>query len=160
MIIRAAAPDDFESIAALVATAFGRPDEARMVDEARAGGHALVEFVAVEEDEILGHVLFNRMICQPALLIAGLAPLAVSPPRQGQGVGTALAGHGLEACRAVGARGCVVLGAPAYYDRFGFTAAPNTVRSPYAGLPAFQTLEFEPGVFGRPIAIAYPPVFD
>jgi len=160
VILRDAAPTDHDSIRDVVTAAFGRVDEAGIVDRVRAASHALIELVAELDGEIVGHVLFGRMICEPASLAAGLAPLAVAPHRQGAGVGTALARHGLAACRALGAKGCVVLGAPAYYGRFGFCAAPETLRSRYAGLAAFQVLEFEPGAFAGPVSIAYPPAFD
>jgi predicted N-acetyltransferase YhbS len=65
----------------------------------------------------------------------------------------------LETCRALGVKACVVLGSPAYYGRFGFTSAPATIISPYAGLSAFQALEFETGVLAQPISIAYPSAF-
>jgi putative acetyltransferase len=157
--IRLVAPNDFPAVRSLVAAAFGRTDEADIVETVRTGGAALVELVAEAGGEIVGHVLFNRMTCAPALLAAGLAPLAVAPSRQGQGIGAALVRRGLDACRARGAKGCVVLGAPPYYGRFGFTAAPATIASPYAGLAAFQSLEFESGVFARPIAVQYPSAF-
>ena len=159
MKIRSATAADHAAISAVVAAAFGRSDEAGMVEASRAGGDALLEFVAVNGGAIVGHILFNRMTCAPDLLVAGLAPLAVEPHSQGQGAGAALARRGLEACRALGVKACVVLGAPAYYGRFGFTAAPATIASPYAGLPAFQALEFEPEVLARPISIAYPSAF-
>ena len=50
----------------------------------------------------------------------GLGPVAVEPERQRERIGTALIEHGLAHLRARGARGCVVLGDPAYYRRFGF----------------------------------------
>jgi len=159
VIVRAAAAADHPAIRSVVAAAFDRAEEADIVEAVRVDGAALVELVAVEDGETVGHVLFNRMTCRPALFAAGLAPLAVAPNHQGRGVGTALARAGLGRCRDLGAKACVVLGAPAYYGRFGFSVAPNTVSSPYAGLAAFQALEFEPGALARPIAVAYPSAF-
>jgi predicted N-acetyltransferase YhbS len=66
---------------------------------------------------------------------------------------------GLDTCRVLGVEGCVVLGDPAYYGRFGFIRAPATLASPYAHLAAFQALAFAPGVFDRPLTAAYPSAF-
>ena len=79
--------------------------------------------------EVAGYVLFMR--CQPPMLAgAGLGPLAVAPQFQGCGVGTALTRAGLEACRARAVVACFVLGAPAYYGRFGFVSSAGTAASP------------------------------
>ena len=157
MNIRPAAPADVAAIRALVSAAFGRDGEADIVEAVRAAGDALVELVAGDSGEIVGHVLFNRMTCAEAL--AGLAPLSVAPTHQSKGIGAALARAGLDACRGLGIQGCVVLGDPAYYGRFGFARAPATLSSPYAHLDAFQALPFESGVFDRPLAAAYPSDF-
>ena len=54
----------------------------------------------------------------------GLGPVAVSPSRQRQGIGQALVNEGLEAIRTLGAQGCVLVGEPAFYNRFGFRHDP------------------------------------
>jgi putative acetyltransferase len=157
VIVRAAAPADFAAVRAVTAAAFDRDEEADIVEAVRAAGEGLAELVAEDGGEIIGHVLFNRMTCPTPL--TGLAPLSVDPAHQNKGVGAALTRAGLEACRNLGVRGCVVLGDPAYYGRFGFIRAPATLSSPYAHLAAFQALAFEPGVFDRPLAAAYPSAF-
>jgi putative acetyltransferase len=157
VIIRPASPADFPAIRAVVAAAFGRDEEADIVEAVRAADEALAELVAEDADRIIGHVLLNRMTC--ATPLAGLAPLSVAPAHQNQGIGGALTRSGLEACRGLGMKGCVVLGDPAYYRRFGFARAPATLSSPYAHLAAFQALAFETGVFDRPLAAAYPSAF-
>jgi putative acetyltransferase len=159
VIVRPATAADHSAIRSVVAAAFDRAEEADIVEAVRANGDVLVELVAAMDGKIVGHVLFNRMTCRPALFAAGLAPLAVVPNHQSRGIGAALARSGLKACRDLGAKACVVLGAPAYYGRFGFSAAPNTIASPYAGLAAFQAFEFEPGVLAHPITVAYPSAF-
>jgi putative acetyltransferase len=160
VIIRAAVADDHAAIAAVVGAAFGRPDEAVIVEEVRAGGEALVELVAESGGEIVGHILFSRMTCEPEMLVAGLGPLAVAPSRQGAGAGSRLTRDGLDACRRLGARGCVVLGDPGYYGRFGFVTAGEHIDCRFSGLPAFQALELRPGALTREIALAYPAAFD
>ncbi len=160
MIIRPVRKRDHSTIHDVIAAAFGRPDEAGMVEAVRAGGQGLVEFAAEVDGALVGHVLFSRMDCQPSAFVAGLAPLAVTPECQDRGIGGALARRGLEACRELGAGGCVVLGSPAYYGRFGFRRAPATVDSRFSPLEAFQVLEFVAGAFAEPLRLAYPPAFD
>ncbi len=57
------------------------------------------------------------------LILLGLAPLAVVPARQGQGIGALLVHDGLARCRTLDAAAVVVLGHPKYYPRFGFVPA-------------------------------------
>lgn len=160
MIVRPVRPADFPAIRAVVAAAFGRAEEADMVDQVRAGGQLLFELTAEADGAVAGHVLFSRMTCEPAAFVAGLAPLAVAPGKQGRGIGGALVRQGLEACRELGTVGCVVLGAPAYYARFGFRRAPASITCRYSSLDAFQALAFENGAFARPMTLTYPPAFD
>ena len=72
----------------------------------------------------------------------GLAPLAVAPACQKQGIGAALVRQGFTELQALGARGCVVLGDPAYYGRFGFKADP-ALACPGAPEGLFQRIVFE-----------------
>jgi putative acetyltransferase len=157
--IREAREADACAVRAVVSAAFGRSEEAAIVDGVRAAGEVLVEFVAEVDGEIAGHVLFSRMRCQPPMLAAGLGPLAVAPPSQGRGAGSALVKAGLAACRARGLAACFVLGAPAYYGRFGFIPAAVAVRSPYEHLPAFQVLAFDVPAMTKLVAVDYPAAF-
>ena len=162
VILRAALASDFPAITEVVADAFGKSrfDEAGIPARIRAEGAALVELVAEDAGEIVGHVLFSLMRCQPARFIAGLGPLAVSPSRQREGIGSALSRQGGEACRTQGAEAIVVLGHPTYYPRFGFSAeAAAQLQSPYHGLPAFMALELQPGALDEPLSIDYPAAF-
>ncbi|HEV2363914.1 MAG TPA: N-acetyltransferase [Caulobacteraceae bacterium] len=160
MIIRAAAPEDHASIAAVVEAAFGRPDEARIVDGVRAEGAELVELVAEDAGEIIGHVLFSRMSVSPPHFVAALGPLAVAPRRQNRGAGTALCRAGIGACRELGAEVVVVLGHPAYYPRFGFShAAAAKLASPYAARSAFMALALTDGALDEPLKVGYPAAF-
>ena len=89
-----------------------------------------------------------------------LAPVSVDPACQSQDHGGALIRAGIEACREAGADGLIVLGHPAYYPRFGFSAdAAKTVASPYAGGRSFMAMPLTPGVFDAPIRADYPPAF-
>jgi putative acetyltransferase len=159
-MIRFARPADRPAIATVVEAAFGQADEARLVERLRENGDALFEMVADEEGRIVGHILFSRLWADRYEMFAALAPLAVTPDRQGSGLGSALIRGGLESVKEFGAHGVLVLGDPAYYGRHGFTAAAaSQVSAPYAGLPAFMALALEDGAFDAPLTVAYPDPF-
>lgn len=159
-MIRYAKPADRAAIAAVVAAAFGRPDEARLVERLRAEQDAMFELVADEAGAVAGHIMFSRLWADRDALYAALAPLAVRPERQGAGLGSALVRAGLENAPQFGAAGVLVLGEPTYYGRFGFSAATVTeVAAPYGGLPGFMGLGFIEGAFEGPMTVAYPSAF-
>lgn len=110
---------------AAFAAAFGNGDgEAALIAALRADGDVIVELVAFDGEELVGHILFSRMTTEPtAARIAGLAPMCAKIGRQKEGIGSALVRAGLEACRAQGIEAVIVLGDNAYYGRFGFSAA-------------------------------------
>lgn len=139
IVIRAEQPGDAPIIrqvteAAFQSAAHSDGTEGAIVDALRAAGALSVSLVATVDDSLVGHVAFS-----PVTLDAvdvgwfGLGPVSVRPDRQGQGIGAALIREGLERLRALGARGCVVLGDPGYYRRFGF-AQDAAIR--YPGVPA------------------------
>ena len=158
--MRPAAAADHAAIRRVETAAFGREDEADIVEGVRSEGADLVELVAERDGQIVGHILFSRMTTQPARVMAGLAPVAVSPEAQGRGVGDALCRAGIEALRALGVEAVVVLGHPDYYPRFGFSAAAaKPLASPYAGSPAFMAMELAPGALAEPLKADYPAAF-
>ncbi|WP_342303369.1 N-acetyltransferase [Burkholderia pseudomallei] len=138
---------DAAALARVIVAAFadepqGGQFERRIVDALRADGRLSVSLVAVRDGRHVGHVAFS-----PVAIGAGgegwhgLAPLAVWPGCQRQGIGAALVRAGLDALRRAGARGCVVLGEPAYYARFGFGPAGDIV-FPQAPPDALMALPF------------------
>lgn len=157
-MIRPEGPSDAPAIAALLTRAFGGPAEAGLVAALRAAGDVAIALVAEDAGgAIAGHVLLSPMRAPfPAL---SLAPLAVAPDRQNAGVGAALVRAALARAEAEGWRGVFVLGDPAYYGRFGFTAAAAAgFASPYAG-PAFQALGLGGDLPARAGAAAHAPAF-
>jgi putative acetyltransferase len=164
LTIREEAPADFAAIHELNRLAFGQDDEAALVDRLRAEGLVVASLVAVEDGTVTGHILFTRLpIDTPAGTVAAvaLAPMAVRPERQRQGIGSALVRAGVEVCRALGERIVIVVGHPEYYPRFGFSAElAGPLRSPYSG-PACMALELAPGALaGIAGDIRYPDAFN
>lgn len=159
MLLREAASEDHAEIHAVVAAAFGQPDEAKLVDALRADGDALVELVAEEDGFIVGHLLFSRLNTDTGARFAALAPLSVLPARQRDGVGLALMQVGHELCRKAGVEAVIVLGHPDYYPRAGYSAeAAARVTAPFSG-PSFMALALTPGALDAATTIAYAPAF-
>jgi putative acetyltransferase len=148
VIIRSETPADAAEISSVITAAFleaahSGGNEARIVETLREAGSLTVSLVATENDMIVGHVAFSPVtIDGRSNGWFGLGPVAVVQDRQGHGIGSALIDAGLAQLRARGSRGCVVLGEPAYYRRFGFVHDPNLR---LAGVPAeyFQALMFK-----------------
>ncbi len=148
MEIRREAPGDVPAIREVNRRAFGRQEEAWLVDELRDGEYARLSLVAEEAHRIIGHVLFSEAVIRTeggGTEALALGPVAVTPEHQGQGIGAALVREGLDRCTRVGHRVVVLLGHPGYYPRFGFSAdLARNLSSPYSG-DAFMALELVPG---------------
>jgi putative acetyltransferase len=162
--VRHVEPVDHAEVAVIIerafTEAFGRSNEADLVRRLREDGDVLFELVAEAEGELVGHILFSRLRADHPGLYAALAPVSVRPGVQRIGTGGALIRAGLESCKEHGVRGVVLLGHPAYYPRFGFTAeAAARITSPYSGSPSFMALALEDGAFDAPLSVAYPDAF-
>ncbi|HEX5271417.1 MAG TPA: GNAT family N-acetyltransferase [Gemmataceae bacterium] len=161
--VREETPEDLEAIREVNRRTFGREGEARLVDALRDGGYLRLSLVAEEGGQVVGHILFSDL---PIVTPTGtrhalaLAPMAVLPERQRQGVGSRLVREGLRAGVAAGHRAVVVLGHPDYYPRFGFSARlAGRLKAPFSG-PAFMALELVPGALdGVTGEVRYPPPF-
>jgi putative acetyltransferase len=163
VLIRTEAAGDEAGIREVTTAAFGGTVEADLIESLRAGGFVLLSLVAVARSRIAGHVLFSRMwIDTPAGSVpaAALAPMAVAPGSQRQGVGSRLIEQGLAALRARGERIVIVVGHPAYYPRFGFSSAQTAALDGPFSREAFMALELTPralaGIAGR---VRYPDAF-
>jgi len=162
--VRAEQASDFAAVRNVVERAFGRHDEADLVDALRADDLRIVSLVSVEGEHIVGHVLFSRVWIDDAsgaVSVASLAPVAVLPEFQRKGIGSALIARGIDECRSAGWPAIVVVGHADYYQRFGFSAAAVAhLESPYAG-PHFMGLDLRPGALAKVRGpVRYPPVFD
>jgi len=126
----------------------GSPGEADLVEALRKAGKVVLSLVAEVDGRVVGHALFTHVSLggpYPASTALGLGPLAVLPGFQGQGVGSALVRAGLDACREAGFTSVFLLGAPAYYSRFGFLPARDFGVHFQNDRDAFQVVELVPG---------------
>ena len=140
---------DYAAIRAVLTHAFPANEEADLVEQLRADGDVLVELVAASDAAIQGHILYSPLAIErdhEAIRAAALAPAAVLPAFQGQGIGGELIRAGNVRCAALGLDAIVVLGHADYYPRFGFSAQmAESLQAPFSG-PHFMALELKPGV--------------
>lgn len=147
MRIRKEIPSDAAAIETVTVAAFRNAahtehTEQFIIRELRKSGVLSVSLVAEDDGAVIGHVAVSPItISNGATQWYGLGPISVAPEHQGRGVGAQLMAHALTELRALGAAGCVVLGEPGYYSRFGFTAESSLA---LPGVPAeyFQSISF------------------
>jgi putative acetyltransferase len=166
MEVRSEKLEDLEAIRRVNVAAFGRESEADLVDQLR-GAASTFSFVAVESEQIVGHIFFSPVELDGEgntdLPMLGLAPLAVLPDYQRQGIGSLLIRHGLQECDRLGFKAIVVLGHPEYYPRFGFTPAKQRGLRCEFSVPdeAFMLLELLSGALeGCAGTVKYRSEFD
>lgn len=160
--VRRESDADLGAIRTVNREAFGQVAEADLVDALRANGDAAVSLVAESDSSIVGHILFSHLPIRTSarnVAAAALAPMSVLPRWQRRGVGSALVRAGLDRCREDGFEAVVVLGHPAYYPRFGFSARlAEPLQAPFSG-PAFMALELVPGALTAGGQVRYPGAF-
>jgi putative acetyltransferase len=124
--IRSARPDDDTVIAAVTEAAFrdaphARHTESFIVAALRRAGALSVSLVAEAEGRVIGHAALSPVVISDGSTgWFGLGPVSVLPAWQGHRVGSRLVQEALRVLQASGARGCVLLGDPRFYSRFGF----------------------------------------
>ncbi len=160
--------EDYAVIFEVNKLAFGQENEAHLVENIRqaANFNPKLSLVAIKHEKIVGHLLFSPIVIQTPkdnITALALAPLAVRPEFQNQGIGSKLVKQGLEECQSLGHKVVVVIGHPNYYTRFGFSSA--TAKGLKAPFPvpdeAFMVLELVSGALDEISGmIKYPPVFD
>lgn len=132
---------------------FSDGSEPAIIRALRTDGDLTLSLVAVENDEIIGHVAFS-----PVTIDGihnnwfGLGPISIRADKQKQGIGTAIVKHGLKTLQTQGANGCALIGNPAVYTPMGFTSngllhyenlAPKIVQyTLFAGPPPQGALKF------------------
>ena len=153
---------ELEAIRMVNRTAFGGSEEAELVDKLR-DSDALVSLVAESELSIVGHIMLSRMwirTTSEVVTAVALAPVAVLPDFQRQGIGARLIDEGLARMKQRGERIVIVVGHPSYYPRFGFSADKAvSLESPFPP-EAFMALELVEGsLTGVRGPVVYPPAF-
>ncbi len=145
--IRQERPEDAAEVRRVNVLAFGQPAEADLVERLRLAPEALS--LVAEDHGVVGHILFTQVVVENAgrpVGGMGLAPMAVLPDRQRQGIGSQLVRRGLEILRKRGYPFVVVVGHPEYYPRFGFEpASRHRLLSQWEDVPeaAFMVLRLD-----------------
>ena len=131
MIIRNERPSDIEPISEVTIEAFkdhpySRQTEQFIIKALRNANALTLSLVAEEDGRVVGHVAFSLVtIAGRHCDWYGLGPVSVLPKCQRRGIGKALIEEGLHRLRTSGAKGCVLVGDPGYYERFGFRNIPE-----------------------------------
>ncbi|MGD8190745.1 GNAT family N-acetyltransferase [Brevibacillus ginsengisoli] len=165
--IRAEQPGDQGAITEVNLLAFQEEKPAKLVEAIRASEFFIPELSLVAvADEVIGHILFSIVSIetnQGSVPTLALAPMAIKPGYQNQGIGSALVIEGLRRCKLLGYQHVVVLGHPNFYPKFGFV--PSRLKGIEPPLPVpdevFMVIELQENSWaanqGR---VKYPPSFD
>jgi len=166
MNIRCETLTDYPAIAEVNTLAFGQENEAKLVEEIRRSDRYIPELSLVAEIEnvVVGHILFSYidLVGKEILQVLGLAPLAIRPQFQRQGIGSALIKAGLEIAEANKEAIVIVLGHPQFYTRFGFkTSVVYGIESPFPIPEEFFMVKalqsYQESYKGK---VVYPSTFD
>jgi putative acetyltransferase len=124
--VREELPEDINAIRLVNTQAFGRTQEADIIDKLRQNCSDLLSLVAMRQNEVVGHILFSPATVESedrSTRGMGLAPMAVRPDYQRQGIGSELIRAGIAELKSRRCPFVIVLGHPQYYPRFGFERA-------------------------------------
>lgn len=165
--IRSEKSEDYKSIYNVNKLAFNGEVEAKLVNNLRKtkGFVPELSLVAIKDDEVIGYILFSIIHIRTdskKVPVLALAPMAVLPKHQKQGIGSMLVREGLKKCKELGHKAVILVGHPDYYPRFGFCPAKEKgLKLPFdAPDEAFMVYEIIPqalkGIKGM---VVYPPEF-
>ena len=141
--IRREEPSDIEAIdqltkSAFASAAYSSGTESFIIKALRTNGQLTVSLVVEEEGMLIGHIAISPVtISSGTEGWFGLGPVSVVPAKQGSGIGSSLIRAAIDALRELHAAGCVVLGEPSYYGRFGFRS-DTRLQYPHAPSEYFQ----------------------
>jgi putative acetyltransferase len=133
IIIRDEDVTDIEIISEITVSAFMKHDfslhnEQNIILALREANALTLSLVAEVEGEVVGHIAFSPLTVSDGTEgWYGVGPLSVIPELHLQGVGSALMNEGIERLKTIGAKGCMLVGDPGYYIRFGFRNYPQLV---------------------------------
>lgn len=165
IVIRPERPEDSPAVTTINDRAFGGTDESALITAIKESGRPAISLIAWSADAPVGHIFFSQVQIQsegPTVATLALAPMAVLPAFQRQGIGTLLVEAGLTLCAKQGCQVVVVVGHPTFYARFGFCPASDMgLQSVYSSAgDAFMALELSRGVLaGRTGVVEYPVEF-
>lgn len=161
MIIRPETPADIEAIDAVTIAAFknhpiSQQTEQFIIKALRAAGDLTLSLVAELDGQVVGHIAFSPVtIADGSTNWHGLGPISVLPAYQRQGIGKVLMQEGLSRLKTLGSKGCLLVGDPAFYHRFGFKniaglVLPGVPQEVFLALPFTEkipqgTVTFHPG---------------
>ncbi|HEY9803742.1 MAG TPA: N-acetyltransferase [Leptolyngbyaceae cyanobacterium] len=136
MNIRCETPADYLAISQVNNLAFGRENEAKLITEIRNSDFYIPELSLIAEVDniVVGHILFSyiELVTEEKLQVLSLAPIAVHPQFQKQGIGSALIKAGLTKAEDRRESLVIVLGDPQFYSRFGFLpSTTHEIASPF-----------------------------
>jgi putative acetyltransferase len=148
IIIRNENKSDIDAISEITKAAFenlsiSNHTEQFIINALRNTKALTISLVAEASKKVVGHIAFSPVtISDGSLDWYGLGPISVLPELQKQGIGKSLMREGLSLLKTLGAKGCVLVGDPGYYERFGFRSLPDLVID---GVPPqyFLALPFE-----------------
>lgn len=148
ILVRSEQASDIEAITQVIYAAFlgkfsDHPTEHLIVNGLREASMLTLSLVAEVDGNIVGHVAFSPITINETFMDwYGLGPISVLPKLQKQGVGSKLIYEGLARLRDLGAKGCVLEGSPAYYQRFGFKPRAGLTYHAAPALEFFMALPF------------------
>ena len=148
MNIRKETVTDIEAITEVTIAAFrtlpiSNHTEQFIINALRNANALTISLVAEVDGRVVGHIAFSPVtISDGSPNWYGLGPVSVSPEYQKQGIGKSLVNEGLSLLKAMGGKGCALVGDPAYYQRFGFRNIPSLI---YDDIPqeVFLALQFD-----------------
>jgi putative acetyltransferase len=160
--------EDYQNIYNVNKLAFKGEVEAKLVNNLRKAKGFIPELslVAIKDGEVVGHILFSIIHIQTDtknIPVLALAPMAVLPKYQKQGIGSMLVRDGLIKCKKSGFKAVILVGHPDYYPRFGFTLAKEKGLTLPFDVPneAFMVYEIIPRALERIKGmVVYPPEFS
>ncbi|QWZ58944.1 N-acetyltransferase [Acinetobacter pittii] len=147
IIVRDEEITDIEAIEKLTKAAFQNAEHSShtehfIVNSLRTQGQLTISLVAIEDGSIIGHVAISPVeMSSGEIGWYGIGPISVHPDKQGCGIGSLLMNKSLQKLKQLGAQGCVLLGEPSYYSRFGFKNYPELVL-PNVPSEYFQAVTF------------------
>jgi putative acetyltransferase len=157
---------DIDSIRYVNEQAFEQKGEAELIDKLRNRNVVTLSLVAVQDEQIVGHILFSPVTVESensSFEAITLAPMAVLPEYQRQGIGSQLVQVGLKECYQLGHEVVVVVGHPDYYPRFGFVLGKTKGIGCEFEVPdeAWMILELREGALaGRKGTVKFQPEFQ